>query len=96
MRSSKSDVAEHQQPKVYRCHLAISRDDEGRFFGVVLNLPGAGSCGDTEEEAIANAREAVLGIIESYREDQREIPWKDSTHCGAEPGVQFQWITVNA
>ena len=55
----------------YRCHLAISRDEDGSVSVVVLNLPGAGSCGKTEEEAIANAREAIQGVIESYLEDGR-------------------------
>lgn len=82
--------------KTFRCHLAISRDDEGRFSAVVLNLPGTGSCGDTKEEAIANAREAVLGAIESYRDEQLEIPWTDSTNCRAEPDVEYRWITLNA
>src|SRR4030066_1987144 len=64
-------------PKSYRCHLAILREDDGAISAIVLNLPGAGSCGDTEEEAIANVREAVTGGIESYVSDGEAIPRKD-------------------
>lgn len=96
-RPRESDVAEHKRsPQTYRCHLAISRDDDGRFSAVVLNLPGAGSCGDSKAEAIANAREAVLGIIESYREDQLDIPWQDSSNYDVEPGVDEEWILLDA
>lgn len=94
---NESDVAQHKgSSQTYRCHLAISQDGDGRFSAVVLNLPGAGSCGDTKEEAISNAREAVLGLIESYRDDQMEIPWRDSTKHDAEPGVEQEWILLNA
>ena len=90
-------MAQHKRtPQAYRCDLAISRDEDNRFSAVVLNLPGAGGCGDTKEEAIENAREAVLGIIESYRGDQLEIPWKDLTTCAVDPGAEETWIVVNA
>ena len=38
-------------PKSYRCHLAIIREDDASFSAIALNLPGAGSIGDTEEDA---------------------------------------------
>ncbi len=91
------DVGETKwNPETYRCHLAITRDDDGRFSAVVLNLPGAGSCGDTKEEAVANAREAVLGVIQSYLEDGLPIPWLDSTKYAIEDGAEQKWILVNA
>lgn len=83
-------------PKTYRCHLAISRDEEGGFSAIVLNLPGAGSCGDSEEEAIANAREAAKGVIESYIEDGVDIPWIDQFKYSIPPSAAQKWILVNA
>jgi|SRR6185312_14041604 len=80
----------------YRCHLAISRDEDGSVSVVVLNLPGAGSCGKTEEEAIANVREAIQGVIESYLEDGEEIPWRDQAAYSAPPSASQKWILVNA
>lgn len=63
---------------------------------MVLNLPGAGSCGATEEEAIENAKEAVSGVIESYLEAGEEIPWKDSSSESIPAGATHKWIIVNA
>ncbi|HUY35873.1 MAG TPA: type II toxin-antitoxin system HicB family antitoxin [Pirellulales bacterium] len=83
-------------PKTYRCHLAISCDEDGRFSAIVLNLPGAGGDGDTKEDAIANAREAALGVIGSYLEDGLDIPWRDSTTYAIGDGVEQKWILVNA
>jgi predicted RNase H-like HicB family nuclease len=59
----------------HRCQVAITRDDDGGYSAIVLNLPGAGSCGATEDEAIENAKEAVAGVVESYRDDGVEVPW---------------------
>jgi len=81
-------------PRSYRCHLAILKDEDGRFSVIVLNLPGAGSCGDTEDEAVHNAREAVTGVIESYIEDGEEIPWK--TEYSIPEDSKLKWILVNA
>ena len=43
-----TDVAEWTPDASYRCHIAIIPEDDGDFSVVVLNLPGAGSCGDTK------------------------------------------------
>jgi len=83
-------------PKSYRCHLAIIKDGEGSFSAVVMNLPGAGSCGDTEEEAIANVREAVVGLIESYGDHQQEIPWSAFDSYEIPEGAGQKWILVDA
>ncbi len=80
----------------YRCHVAWTREDDGSFSVIVLNLPGAGSCGDTEEEALLNVREAIAGAIESYIEAGMEIPWKESTSADSPAGAKHKWILVNA
>ena len=77
----------------YRCHLAIITEDDGQVSVVVLNLPGIGSCGSTEEEAITNAREAIAGAIESYGDD---IPWRDAANYSVPAGAKQKWILVNA
>lgn len=83
-------------PNVYRCHVAILREEDGGFSVVCLNLPGAGSCGDTENEAIENAREAIAGVIESYVEDGLEIPWSDLSQYTVPEGAKQKWILVHA
>jgi len=82
------------QNRCYRCHIRLIREDDGSFSAVVLNLPGAGSCGTTEEEALKNVREAILGVIESYAETDSEIPWRGQDEYGIPEGAR--WIIVNA
>jgi predicted RNase H-like HicB family nuclease len=82
-------------PESYRCHLAIVREDDGTFSVIVLNLPGAGSCGDTEQEAIVNTREAVSGIIHSYRDSGVDIPWACATTYTIPDGAKQKWILVD-
>src|SRR5574340_300579 len=79
----------------YRCHVCLIPERGGGFSAIVLNLPGCGSCGDTEEEALANVQEAIRGVIESYREDVAEIPWKDSTRQRSPGRAKAKWIVVS-
>jgi predicted RNase H-like HicB family nuclease len=81
---------------VYRCHVCLIPEDDGTFSAVVLNLPGAGSCGDTKEKAIENVREAILGVIASHREHGEEIPWKDARPGDIPAEGTSKWILVNA
>lgn len=81
-------------PTAYRCHLAIIRDEEGGFSVLVLNLPGCGSCGDSEDEALTNVREAVMGVVESYISSGQTIPWQTEYEIPA--GAKTRWILVDA
>lgn len=83
-------------PKSYRCHLAIIKDDEDLYSVIVLNLPGAGSSGSTEEEAINRVRELVPGMVEAYMEEQGEIPWLTPENYDIPEGAMQKWILVNA
>lgn len=78
----------------YRCRLAILAEDDGTYSAIVLNLPGAGSCGASEEEAIKNAREAVRGVVDSYADDGMDIPWETNYKIPA--GATCKWILVDA
>ncbi len=83
-------------PKRYRCHLAIIREEDGAFSAVVLNLPGAGSCGDTEVEAVANAREAASAVIAEYLASENgAIPWLSIEQYEIPEGVKQKWIVVD-
>lgn len=60
-----------------RYRIVLHRSDEG-FAASVPGLPGCWSQGTTEEEAIANVREAIreyLAVVEeeSRGEDVREV-----------------------
>jgi predicted RNase H-like HicB family nuclease len=81
----------------YRLHVLVSKDeDDGSFSAIVLNLPGAGSSGTTEEEALENVKEAVRGILEDYKDSGEEIPWKDTSKVCIPPGARQKWIIVDA
>ena len=78
---------------VFRIHILITKDEDDSYSAVALNLPGAGSCGETEEEALANAKEAIRGVLESYGDG--EIPWRDSSSDEIPFGAKQKWIVVN-
>jgi predicted RNase H-like HicB family nuclease len=81
-------------PHSYRCHVAVIREDDGSFSTIVLNLPGAGSCGESEEIAFVNVREAIAEVAASYEDAGEEIPW--ATNYAIPEGVKTKWILVNA
>jgi antitoxin HicB len=60
--------------------------DGGGFVATVPDLPGCMSDGETQEEALANAQDAILCWIEAAHELGREIP--EPTHDDA-PTMKF-------
>ncbi|HEX9640130.1 MAG TPA: type II toxin-antitoxin system HicB family antitoxin [Candidatus Krumholzibacteria bacterium] len=54
--------------------VVLSRDDEGNWLASVPAFPGCHTWGHTRDEALANAREAVEGCIESLRASGEAIP----------------------
>ena len=83
-----------EEPRQFRCHIAVLREADGSFSAIVLNLPGAGSCGDSEEEAVDNACEAVRGAVESYEEAGERIPW--ITEYSVPEGAKLRRFLVDA
>ena len=84
-----------QSSKSYRCHILSVREEDCSYSVVVLNLPGVGSCGDTEEEALRNANEAVCGAIESYLAAGETIPWRNSLDADMPDDARHKWILVH-
>lgn len=56
----------------YTIHLIP--EPEGGFTVRVPALPPVVTYGETHEEALANAREAIEAVLEVYREDGIDIP----------------------
>jgi predicted RNase H-like HicB family nuclease len=83
------------EPGSYHCHVALLNEEDGNWSAIVLNLPGAGSCGATEKEALANVREAIIGVVGSFVEDDEDIPWADPAHYSIPDEAVAQWIIVN-
>jgi predicted RNase H-like HicB family nuclease len=78
----------------YRCNVRLCPEEDGGFSAFALNLPGAVSQGDTEEEALANIREACTGVIKTYVQRDGHIPWGpvDAEDCA---GSKEFWIVVS-
>lgn len=79
----------------FQVHLLITRDEEDSFSAIALNLPGAGSCGATAEEAEAGAVEAIRAVLESYREEDAAIPWCATDDMEIPTGAEAKWITIH-
>lgn len=90
----------HWNPAAYRCHVAIVKECDETFSAIVVNLPGVGSCGDTEEDAIVNVRQAVLAAVESFQAAGDPIPWLDpciENYAASIPeGSKHFWMVVHA
>ena len=58
-----------------RYPIAVEPGDQGTAFGVVVpDLPGCFSAGDSLDEAITNAEQAISAWIESALDEGQEIP----------------------
>jgi predicted RNase H-like HicB family nuclease len=80
----------------YRCLVCLIPEDDTMWSAVVLNLPGAGSCGPTKQESLNRVREAIEGLIESYTEDGKAIPWCAPSSEKIPSNAELAWIVVNA
>lgn len=83
-----------------RYPIAIETGTEGTAFGVVVpDLPGCFSAGDTIDEAICNAEEAIGAWIESALDQGQEIPAPSTVQhwAGSEEfsGWTFGIVTVD-
>src|SRR5205085_2601924 len=76
------------------CLIRLIAEEDG-FSIYSPSLPGAASQGDTEAEAVANIKEAIVGLIESYMFLGKEIPWEATPEACPE-GEQERWINIHA
>lgn len=76
-----------------RYPIAIEPGDGDTAFGVVVpDLPGCFSAGDTLDEAIANASEAIELWIETVLDDGGEVPMPGSIAAHRENPEFSGWI----
>ncbi|PSJ64827.1 type II toxin-antitoxin system HicB family antitoxin [Kumtagia ephedrae] len=61
-------------PTERRFTIHLLPEPEGGFTVRVPALPPVVTYGETYEEALANAREAIEAVLDVYREDGIEIP----------------------
>lgn len=50
-------------------------DGGGGYQAAVPSIPGIVSQGNTQEEAFANIEDALRTTIQSYKDDNQQIPW---------------------
>ena len=79
--------------------LAIEKGDDQHAYGVVVPaLPGCFSAGNTLEEALANAREAIIGHLETMLAHGQEVPTANShalvDECCNDP-ERADWILAS-
>ena len=59
-------------------HITLQKEPQDGYVVRCLELPGAMSQGETEEEALANMRDAILTILDMMRE-QGQAPTVEPT-----------------
>jgi len=89
------DASSWSECNEYRIHLLIVKDDEESYSAIALNLPGAGSCGSCEEEAVTHAKDAVRAVLEEYKSSGEEIPWHNADGNDIPAGAIHKWVIVD-
>lgn len=76
--------------------IAIEPGDESHAFGVAVpDIPGCFSAGDTLDEAIANAREAIEFHLDGLGADQAEIPVASAKHQASAEYAGWIWAVLD-
>lgn len=57
----------------------LKREEDGTYHAFCPSLPGCHTQGDTYDEAVKNAEEAVLLYLESLQAHREELPVEDIT-----------------
>ena len=52
----------------------VEREDDGRWIGEVLDLPGVLSYGDTREQAVARAKALAFRVLADRLEHGESVP----------------------
>jgi len=65
--------------KVLNYRILLRKESEGGYTVIVPSLPGCVTYGDTIEEAIEMAKEAIGLYTESLKEHDEEIPTEEGT-----------------
>jgi predicted RNase H-like HicB family nuclease len=73
----------------------VAEGQGGGFSAHIPQLPGVVSQGETEEEALENIKEALLGALRCYQDAGNEIPWVEAA-APKEPEELQRWVVVHA
>lgn len=61
----------------YRLQVQLIQEPAGGYSIIATCLPRVVSQGETEREAIANIKEAFQVVVETYKDLNQPIPWRD-------------------
>ena len=64
--------------KILNFKILLKKEPEGGFTVLVPSLPGCITYGDTVDESIANAKEAIELYVESLKAHGEEIPTEEN------------------
>ena len=64
--------------KILNFKVLLKKEPEGGFTVLVPSLPGCITYGDTVDESMANAKEAIELYIESLKAHGEEIPTEEN------------------
>ena len=64
--------------KILNFKILLKKEPEGGFTILVPSLPGCITYGDTVDESIINAKEAIELYIESLKAHDEEIPTEEN------------------
>ncbi len=73
--------------KLYRFHVEIVEEEDGRWSAWVEALPGCATWGYTREEALKNIRDAVEAYVCDMQEAGETVPSDTTTQVVSEPVV---------
>jgi antitoxin HicB len=65
----------------------------GGFLLTLPDLPGVMADGETEEEAVANGRDAYLSVVSALMDMERNVPAPDFTPETPPPDVSGRFVT---
>lgn len=80
--------------KQYSLPLILTPEDDGGYSVECPFLPGAVSQGDTIDETISNAQEAIRLLIETYLAENMMIPWRNDRIAKLE-NQELKWVIVD-
>lgn len=72
------------KPAELTYRILIEKNEEGGYTVTVPSLPGCITQGDTWDEAIAHAREAIAGYVETLRALGKQVPLEVAVKVPAE------------
>lgn len=71
--------------------VTLTKDDNGTYLATFRDVPDAVTFGESIDEALAHARDALLTVFDAYMKDRREIPapsGKPSRHVVELPALE--------